>query len=411
MPFVDLLFQEPSSRSWLADESVLCVVETIGLVVASNVTEEVATEQGMQLGQYVTQQHMILSSILQSVSSKISRILLDPQSQRYTEDFADMIAHAIDSLSCATKGFSKKKIKSEFISTFLQLFDTVTAALDKFDGFPLVRQKTIVFLHRMLNLVGTEMIPHLHRVIPLLLVKATVEDMESIVYLVNQIMTEYGAAVVFIVDAILFPLLDRVTPSNVSSEQTVLSAIESQRVALIKLYLSFITHMFSSGCHPAMYSPTNLPRAHEVYDFLVQIIAEPSTYANKESHLLLLRSVLSAFIEICKQWKAMDASTAGYHLNRRFLVEILLPLLLLASVDGSLNIKDAQTFAAFGDIGVLLCGICEVQGPDAIIFYIQTYQSQGWTANKSNAVVQLMANKVPIHVFRDEFKRIMKSIP
>lgn len=272
-----------------------------------------------------------------------------------------------------------------------------------------VRAKVVVFLHRMLTMLGIGSLSAFSFALSILIQCSDVGDVEQVVQLFNLMLTELGEGCLSVSQSSLFTLLDKLeflAASN--SDETVAPHVEVERSSARKLYISVIYHTFSTGSTMALFGDQNVRRASEVY-LKIAAYSKDAPFSN-ETKIALLRSSLGVWLEICKAWRDSDAPPVQ-QLNTTLLLNDVVPFLLQAPLDGSLNVKDAQTQAVLADLGGLLWTIRERMGAEVFSTYLfNAFQRTGWMSRSNvDALISLLTSNVNLTAYREEFKKVVRA--
>ena len=272
-----------------------------------------------------------------------------------------------------------------------------------------VRAKSVVFLHRMLTMLGVGSLNALSFALPILVQSSDVGDIEQVVQLFNLMLTDLGETCLSVSQSFLFILLDKLEYLTISvAGETIAPHVEVECLGVRKLYISVIYHVFSTGSKMALFCDQNVRRVPEVYH-KIAAYSKDAPFSN-ETKIALLRSSLGVWLEVCKAWKDSD-SPLVQQLNTTVLLNDILPFLLRAPLDGSLNAKDAQTQTVLADLGGLLWTVRERMGAEVFSNYIfNILQCAGWTNRDSAETLNsLLTSNINFTAFREEFKKVIRA--
>lgn len=260
----------------------------------------------------------------------------------------------------------------------------------------------------MLTMFGVDALQGFSFALPVLIEESVVGDVEQVVQLFNLMLSELGTSSLSISQAFLFALLDKLEslaepiPGEMTAPHT-----EVERKGIRKLYISIVHHIFSTGSKITLFCDQNRHRAADVYCKLASYTKDIPF--STETKIVLLRSAIGVFQEICKTWTDSEMPFAQ-QLNTAVVLNDVIPFLINAPVDGSLSVKDAQTQAVIAELGSLLWILKEKMGDDAFVAYLApVLQRTAWTSSGAEALISQLRSNLPMTTYREEFKKLVRS--
>lgn len=499
----DVISQKKNPSRLLTESAELYLLETVGVVTSSSnvlapdvmiVNQDRGTADGSSNAGTSRQvdaqtralQQSMLSEMVECIIHQIQQVLQHSALHQYMDEFSSVIAHKIASIGSLSKGYSVKS-HPYAVGVFVRACEYgVVPCIEAFGRFENFRSRVVVLIHRLVKCLGDDILTVL--ITPsircLLVYADTSRDTDMAVQVLNQLMIEFNVKTVPMIE-VLLPVvmnkcssllkeLDDVVPGQNSSAnqnpqnpQNFMAPahIASEKNTLRKLYLVFLQHIATHGCHSVFYStavnpvvtmtsgnlsvqqPTpvaNVHRLEEILNLLVDCwkgVYDFNTGAKVVVNLGVRKNAVIIMSNLCGVWLAdqqdLKASHPPTHIVSAFrslVYQSLLPLLLTSCMDsGVINLKDAGGIALVADIGGLFYNIIVanatsnsyVENSTEFINYVQLVllPGLGWPTNPCvvdfiNLLSTIMnggcgTNAKPavvVGVFKEHFKKFMKKL-
>ncbi|XP_020587359.1 exportin-T-like isoform X2 [Phalaenopsis equestris] len=212
VPFIDAILRSVqdalvryTSLDWSSGDLRHCgsedgshAFEAIGLLIGM---EDVLPEK----------QAEFLAALLKPLYQQVEAVLLEVKTQGIGESSPQImnLQHIIAALNALSKGFSERTVTTSrpvIGQLFKQTLDALLQTLFIFPNIKSLRKKIISFIHRMVEILGTSMVPYLPMTFNQLLVDNEPNDIVDLLLLINQVICKFGNSVESILEEI-FPIL------------------------------------------------------------------------------------------------------------------------------------------------------------------------------------------------------------
>ena len=233
--------------------------------------------------QIATQQHLF-SALIEQLDKLLNFSLQGGGT--YNEDVNECLAHKISCLAALAK-CNSGNMQQERLAYMQPAALSVVRVCNQVPQAAIIRAKTVMFLHRMVHSLGPVVIELLGVTYPSLLHNSDANDADQVVQVLNQVMAEFQAVVLPLVDEAMQPTLEKIQNlladferaqqeskwvAEQSSSATLASLglpptptndikeaphVDLERVSLQKQYCEFIRHISVHGCHDAFMSTKN----------------------------------------------------------------------------------------------------------------------------------------------------------
>ena len=447
--FSDLILSEVGgsehvSNAMLNDNSELYLLESIG-IITSNTNCSVAKEQ----------QRLLFTEMISHLREQVRTLCSHPDRCQYEAEFAAMLAHKASSFAALAKGHSSK-LQPEDVGALLETATEMGMAINLFAAYPNVRARGVIFMHRMIMAVGSEILLPIQAILPNLLTYADAKETDTVVQLLNQCMIEFTDQVLDIIDVIFLPVCEKYKFLYSTMEHNYLASqdhdesdriskglegprFDVERTSVMKQFLLFVQHIVRYDCHTAISisqrgnTPFIQPLLHIVLASIRGLIS--TEFCTQEyssvsiiSGIPLRKCGICILTDLVKEWSNGATGIGPQSILRgavppelseafaRMLFDELLPSSLAICVhrptsDDSVDLKDAQTLSLVQDIGVLLWTIANVRGVEEIISYLEHVATPSlcWPAQITARVIDELKRGDNLGTFKDMFKKIIKS--
>lgn len=436
---VDILRQsESGTGSLLSDTAELHLLEALGLITAS-------TYQCRDIE--LRQQCGLLQEVVGSLLTQIQAMLSHPQLDRYIDNFGERIAHKINSLCSLSKGYNCKT-RPDAAEVFAAAADVVVLAVTTAHQCGAVRVKAVMFFHRQVVCVGLPCLDKLGSVYGCILSRSDSQDIEQVVQLLNQVMTEFQSGAISLIDHFFRPVLDRLGNLSYAFEEQAhrqqlaqdgveLPQVESERVALQKMSLVFLYHVASQGCYACLTSETNASMLQDVLGKLVLTgLAGGQGAISPVAGITLRKNALGILIALAQVWMTPSEHVPA-QLSASFtalLFEQAVPTCLqlcseaiaqqLAAFSramkgasspavNQISISDMTSLTMLGEVGLLLYLAVHSGGdPAGSLGYLRSVllPKLGWPEGAIEQLIQVVGPpSLSPGVVRESFKKFLKT--
>jgi len=423
IPFfaLDMLLPEAGQAAILNEPSELYLLESVGLM----------TSHALQ-GSSVTAAPQLLVDMVGMVVKQIGALLHHPQRDQYPKEVGDAVAHKVASLGSLARGHRPGSGTAATAPTaavagpvFLETAEAVASVMEDMGAHPSVRVKCMVFIHRVVNILGATILPYAGRCLAKYLETATVTDVDQAITLLNQLIESFTAQAMYVVDGFLGPILDKLTELHgvAGTQGMTETQTAADRLALQKLSISFIQHISASPCVGVLVSARNSPRLSTILDSVMATLTGVGG-GTAVASAPLRRCALGTLTNLVKAWGSGSGSGGGDALAvdpalKARLVTVIreqaLPAILVYCQSES-NARDALTLSLYADVGSLFYAVGQDQNNDEFCNFLamQLLPSLSWPPEP---IAQLCALQSKAKVgagtnladFREKFKAMLKS--
>lgn len=264
-----------------------------------------------------------IESVKQKCSLTDSSVMIDHDTVTSSEE---MLASATAAIAHLSKGFSKP---SDGVSTVLcESVHVVLSFLQAAPTSELVRNKTMVFLQRMIITIETRVLPEMPLFLSILTEYCDADDILFVCQLFNQLCLKFKESSVPIIDRGLVPLLrkcqglvpdhenDSGRPPHMCAEQ----------LAVKKLIYVVLQHVVSNGATSVLVSPTN-------FGSLESILETMHDGATRIQDPNIQKTCLRFFRELVSQWLPLDSTGDDLAVYGQGLLAFILKNLIPGSID------------------------------------------------------------------------------
>jgi len=202
--------------------------------------------------------------------------------RRAAEGAADRVA----CLAYLTKGFNgttlpllvpnptPTKERGDLSGVFMKLLGAVLAVFESGKQQPPVRDKTLLFIHRMIDLLGERLAPYIPKLTLALLETATVADASKAMRIPTQFVKRARTGAVPPVSELFIPLVQRVFELTgvdaIRKQNSVVSEEVRQHAELMRSYYNFVFALLTPKCSEVFTCPQNRPHLDNVLTTVLQ---------------------------------------------------------------------------------------------------------------------------------------------
>ena len=329
-------------------DDTLNLFETIGLLLGKNGLS--AAEQGQYLTQVMTPHVRSIESILNDNKQALA---LDP------ETYGETLSNSIAAIAYLSKGF--KKPPSEVQAVLMETLQVAFSVLEALPSVEEVRNKMYVFIQRLIQCLGENVLSIMPRILFLLIQNCTAEDILDVSQLMNQLCIKFGAKALNSLDTNLLPFLQKchhlsntIADKSTSSGQQqdpnapIAPHLRTEQLSIQKLSFAVMNHIVTNGVTAVLLSPTNVSSLEAILQSMSEgaiIVEDPLM---KKTCLIFFRLLLDQWV--VKANDGINNSSSGgapdfvVHGYVTFLCNVLIPGMLqfFLRADGPFNANDAN---------------------------------------------------------------------
>ncbi|KAG2638306.1 exportin-T-like [Panicum virgatum] len=316
------------------------IFEAVGLLIS---IEEVSPEMQAQY----------LTALLNPLCHQIESLVMDAKAQGLEESSPRAISlqQIIVALNMVSKGFNERLVMGNRPAIGVMFKKTLDVVLQVIVSFPNVkplRSKVISFLHRMIEILGTPVLPYIPIALRQLLLDNEAKDMVEFLVLVNQIICKFKSSASTILEEI-FPTI--ASHLSVILSQDAFSAGPASNTEemreLQELQRTLYTFLHAMATHD-LSTILLTPSCVQYLDTIMQLLLFTSC---KHKDILLRKACVQIFVNLVKDWCTnSEDKITGF---REFMIEKFATNCCLYSVlDKSFDLRDANSLVLFGEIVV-----------------------------------------------------------
>jgi len=273
----------------LDPDDTLYLFETIGLLLG-------------QTGLEFSDEQTYLFSVIKPLIQHIEEVLTSPDLQRDPDHFSPILASPIAAIAFLSKVYSRKALPHVQVV----LLETVPTSLNVLKSLPtheLVRDKTMIYLQRMILCLGDQILPMILQFLEILIEYCDEKDIPDVAQLLFQLCIKLKEKAKPAIDRVMLPFLRKchtlVQRSAVDSDLNQLPPhLLTEQFAIRKLIFIFLYHVVSNQCAHILLSVTNAPS-------LGDIVRTMGDGAITEDDPAVKRTCLQFFRELVDQWAGL----------------------------------------------------------------------------------------------------------
>lgn len=435
----------------LSDAAELNLFECLGLMTSStHYGEPGSNHEQAAVQQY---QQKLLSEVTGFIVRQITEVVSNrSQLVRYVDQLSLFIAQKLNCLSCLAKGHNHKT--HEFN---VQYFDastaTVVSVLDLLPQMQCVRSKAVVFLHRMVNALGSRCLLYITQALTVLVSHSEQgSDMEETVALLNQCLVEFQTGALNLAGRFHGPVVEKYKQLGAQFENNLVVAaplssgavleaphIEAERVALQKQFLLYLQHVVQHNCHSVLTAPEHTHLIEETLNTLLvcvkggrggnlgsnAVISAQAGLPLRKGAIIVLTGLVKVWCSPFSSLSAETAATVGFVDKMQcavppqltaaflsFLCDHAVPAMLSSCSDGgrSVNVKDAAAQSVLVEMAALQWTLYFVLGTQAAMSYFTDLLIKlGWNSTIQQTFLLQLSAEQPLGTYKDTFKLFIRS--
>lgn len=238
----------------------------------------------------------------------------------------EMLASSIAAIAHLSKGFSKPPDGVQTV-----LYETVHVVLSFLQVAPSseqVRNKTMIFLQRMMIAIGNRVLSEMPLFLSILTDYCDADDILFVSQLYNQLCLKFKDSSVPIIDGGLIPFLRKcqsLVPSH-ENESDIPPHLRTEQLAVKKLVYVVLQHVVSSGATVVLISPSNFGSLGNILDTM-------HDGATRVQDPIIQKTCLRFFRELVLQWLPPDSAGDDFALYGQGLLTFILKTLIPGMID------------------------------------------------------------------------------
>lgn len=361
-------------------------------------------------------QLQLLSEMLNVLTGQLKDILMNSHFDRYGEQLSELVGRKFSSMSALARGHSVRgSVPSADL--FREATSTGVVILEALAQYRVVRNKGIIFLHRMVPCIGGVIVDIAQKCISIFIQYSDSSDIDHSIQLLNQFMNEFNGQCINAIDNNLGLVIDKIgqlysaLPPGSSSDAETDSTLENDKVSLQKLFLTFMQNVTGFNCHNALASPTNIHRLPEIFRNFITGLQGGGMGISLAAGYCLRRISIVSLTNLSKHWLCSPSCVADHVVNLLIttLCDEALPVVFRLCAQEP---ADPQAQGFIIDAGGLLWTMASVRKAE-VVHYLQAVllPGLGWPQPPIISLINLLNEPgMTLGAFRDSFKKLMKQI-
>jgi len=351
-------------------EDTLNLFETIGLLLGKNGLSSL--DQGQYLTQVMTPHVRSIETILNDNKQTLAQ---DPDA------YGEKLSNSIAAIAYLSKGF--KDPPPEVQSVLMETLHVACSVLEALPNNEEVRNKTYVFVQRLIQCLGDKILNAMPRLLLLLIHHCTTEDILDVSQLINQLCIKFRSNAIGVLDSNLLSFLQKchqlsesiatdTATANDPQKDPVAPHLRTQQLSIQKLSYAVMNHIVTNDVTAILLSPTNVSS-------LEAILQSMSEGAMSVEDPLMKKTCLIFFKLLLDQWlvNTSNGGTNGSSANAAaapdyvvhgyvtFVCDVLIPGMIqyFFRPDGNFNPNDANNYRLLSEFAGIL-EILKIRLPD-----------------------------------------------
>lgn len=319
----------------LHPEDSLYLFETIGLLLGRSNLDAKDEER-------------FLSSIITPFLHDMENLIMSSNMERDSEAIGDKLAFSIASLAFLSKGFPKD-VSLGVKNIFTETVAICLLVLESFPFHDMIRNKIMIYIQRMLLLLGSDMIPYMHRFFPHIISNCKEHDILDIGQMFYQLSLKFKSRAIPAINSDIISFLKRCYQLTPIDDGKIGSAFHLAEILSIKKVMFATVHQIvSSDCAAVFISSTNISSLQDVLSMVGDgaiNITDPA----------IQRTCLQFFKELVYHW--LNQSSIDNSLKYAFqtyLYDMLLPGVFESFRKPTFDINDAMQYRSVREFASIL---------------------------------------------------------
>jgi exportin-T len=304
------------------------------------------------------QQHSLTQVIAPHIQS-MEETLRSENLPRDPEYFGDLLAGSVAAIAYLSKGFHKAPIEVQAV--FAETVSVSLAVLEALPGNDRVRAKIMILLQRMIQCIGSNILPTMSRFVQLLIEHCTTDDIQDVSQLFNQLCIKFKEEAIPSIDPNLLPFLGKCHQLVPSDEQVGQSDIpphlRTEQLSVKKLTFTVLQHIVTYRVSPVLLSPTNAGSL----ELVLQTMSDSAIHVDDP---VIKKVCLTFFRELVDQWFMINGDSSNCSGFVCFVLQVFLPGMMQCFLSLSFNEKDALQARNVTEFANILFILKSKQGND-----------------------------------------------
>ena len=328
----------------LRSEDTLNLFETIGLLLGKTGVDP--SEQKRYLTQVMTPHIHSIEQVL----NRNEEVARDP------DTYGEILSSSIAAIASLSKGFKRPEESVQLV--LLETLHFAVKVLEALPNVEAVRNKTMVLMQRLIQCLEDKVAPVMPRLLHLLILQCTQEDVLDVAQLYNQISIKFKERSIPLIDAALLPFLQKcyslardASTSTDDSAATTAPHQLTEQLSIHKLTYMVLNNIASNQASGVLYTATNLPH-------LEGILQSMSEGATRVEDVVMKKHCLVFFKEVLEKWVAPGMNppappgvVQGFI---HFVHSVLMPGVFESFVRSTFSVHDANQWRCVLEVAAIL---------------------------------------------------------
>lgn len=288
------------------------------------------------------QQQASLTKVVAPHIQSMNETLRSDALTQNAEYCGDVLASNVAVIAYLSKGFKNPPVEVQLV-----LAESVSVTLSVLEALPrndAVRAKVYIFLQRMIQCIGIQILPSMSRFLLLLVEHCTVDDIQDVAQLLNQLCIKFREDAIPSIDPAIMPFLGKchqlvpLAGDVIASNNDIPPHLQTEQLSVKKLSFTVLQHVVTYRLSPVLLSPMNASSL----ELVLQTMNEAAVHVEDA---VIKKACLVFFRELVDQWITDDTSNNNAVVRSgflRFVYETFVPGTVQCMLSPSFNHKDAM---------------------------------------------------------------------
>jgi exportin-T len=328
----------------LRSEDTLNLFETIGLLLGKTGVDPAEQQR------YLTQ---VMTPHIQSIEQVLERKDLVAQDP---ETYGEILSSSIAAIASLSKGFKRPEEPVQLV--LLETLHFAVKVLEALPNVEAVRNKTMVLMQRLIQCLEEKVVPVMPRLLHLLILQCTQEDILDVAQLYNQLSIKFKERSIPLIDAALLPFLQKCyTMASDASTSTDGTAAETaphqltEQLSIQKLTYMVLNNIACNQASGVLYTATNIPSLEGILQSMSEGATRVEDVAMKKHCLVFFKEVLEKWVDPAMNPPPPPAVVQGFI---QFVHKVLMPGVFESFAQPSFSVHDANQWRCVLEVAAMM---------------------------------------------------------
>ncbi|ORY05766.1 Xpo1-domain-containing protein [Basidiobolus meristosporus CBS 931.73] len=276
--------------------------------------------------------------------------------------------HLVMAIGSISKGFPEaKEGVSPIAQVFKQATECILVLLENMNKYEVVRESARFAFARLLNCLGSEILPYLLPLINNMIAECQVTELVDFLPFMGLVIHKFKPSIMSALNDLLLPLLNKVftflNQTATGTDEAVLL------LDLRKSYLNFIISILNSEMDDVFLTEKNAPHLNTLLQSILYYALDSEDISTQKVAI----GILHKFVNIWGGSNANGANTKSIPGFEQFIYEHIVRVCFEVPTKRSFDFADGQAVLVFGELSSLQKSILLKQGPDFLNFMRGVY--------------------------------------